>query len=86
MDRKVIDGTLHLVARVALSIGTFLRFYFDLPVINRFFGDGSAAVVQKAGHELRLTQSGRVQAYLISSVSVAVLIIVGAALYIFLPK
>ena len=84
MDRTVIDGILHLVARVALSIGTFLRFYFDLPVINRFFGDGSAAVVQKAGRGLRLTQAGRVQAYLISSL--AVLIVVGAALYIFLPK
>ncbi|MGC1379181.1 MAG: NADH-quinone oxidoreductase subunit L [Anaerolineales bacterium] len=84
MDRTVIDGILHSVARVALSIGAFLRFYFDLPVINRFFGDGSAAVVQKAGHGLRLSQAGRIQAYLISSL--AVLIIVGAALYIFLPK
>jgi NADH-quinone oxidoreductase subunit L len=84
MDRTVIDGILHSVARIALSIGTGLRFYFDLPVINRFFGDGSAAVVQKAGHGLRLTQSGRIQAYLISSV--AVVLIVSAALYYFLPR
>jgi len=84
MDRTVIDGILHSVARVALSIGTFLRYRFDLPFINQFIGDGSAAVVQKAGHELRLTQSGRIQAYLISSV--AVVLVVSAALYIFLPK
>ena len=84
MDRSLIDGILHTVARVALWIGTSLRFYFDLPVINRFFGDGTAAVFQWSGHRLRFSQNGRIQAYLISSV--AVLIILGVALYFFLPK
>ncbi len=84
MDRTVIDGALHLVARVSLFIGNTLRFYFDLPVINRFFGDGTAAVFQWGGHKLRFIQTGRIQAYLISSL--AVLIILGAALYYFLPK
>jgi NADH-quinone oxidoreductase subunit L len=84
MDRIVIDGALHQVARVGLAIGTGLRTYFDLPVINRFFGDGTAAVFQWSGHKLRFSQTGRIQAYLISSI--AVLIIVGAALVYFLPR
>ncbi len=84
MDRSLIDGILHTVARVALWIGNTLRYRFDLPIINTLIGDGSAAVTQKAGHALRFTQNGRIQAYLISSV--AVLIIVGVALYFFLPK
>ena len=84
MDRTVIDGVLHSVARAALWIGTTLRQKFDLPVINRFFGDGSAAVVQWGGQRLRFTQTGRIQAYLISSV--AVLLVLAAALLYFLPK
>jgi len=84
MDRVIIDGALHLVARVALSIGTVLRTYFDLPVINRFFGDGTAWLFQWGGRRLRLSQTGRAQAYLISSVAVA--LVVGAAVYYFLPK
>jgi NADH-quinone oxidoreductase subunit L len=84
MDRTVIDGILHTVARVALWIGNTLRHRFDYPVINRFFGDGTAAVFQWSGYKLRFTQTGRIQAYLISSL--AVLIVVGAALYFFLPK
>ncbi len=84
MDRTVIDGILHSVARAALWIGTTLRHKFDLPVINNLIGDGSAAVVQWSGHRLRLTQPGRIQAYLISSL--AVLLVLGAALLYFLPK
>jgi NADH-quinone oxidoreductase subunit L len=84
MDRTVIDGFLHTVARVALWIGNTLRHRFDYPVINRFFGDGTAVVFQWSGYKLRLTQTGRIQAYLISSL--AVLVVVGVALYFFLPK
>jgi NADH-quinone oxidoreductase subunit L len=84
MDRIVIDGFLHSIARVALATGSFLRNNFDMPIIHRLLGDGSAAAVQKAGHELRFTQTGRIQTYLISSVTV--LILLGAALYYFLPR
>jgi NADH-quinone oxidoreductase subunit L len=84
IDRTLIDGILHSVARAALWTGNTLRHKFDIPVINNLVGDGSAAVVQWGGHKLRLTQSGRIQAYLISSL--AVLIVLGAALLYFLPK
>ena len=47
-------------------------------------GDLTADVFQWSGFKLRLSQTGRIQAYLISSL--AVLIVVGVALYFFLPK
>jgi NADH-quinone oxidoreductase subunit L len=78
MDRGLIDGFLHTVARLSLWIGNTLRHRFDLPVIHRA-GDALAALTQWSGFKLRLTQTGRIQAYLISSV--AVLIVVGVALY-----
>jgi NADH-quinone oxidoreductase subunit L len=84
MDRGLIDGILHTVARVAVWIGTTLRFRFDLPVINEFFGDGTATVTQRIGRALRFVQTGRIQTYLISSL--AALVVLGAALYFFLPK
>src|SRR5258706_5853063 len=42
LDRTVIDGILHGVARVSLGIGTFLRQRFDLPFINNLLGNGTA--------------------------------------------
>lgn len=78
MDRGLIDGFLHLTAWLALWIGNTLRQRFDLPVIH-WAGDAVAALTQWSGFKLRLTQTGRIQAYLISSL--AVLIVVGVALY-----
>ena len=66
IDRGVIDGILHAVARLALRIGSVFRNYFDKPVVNGLIGDGTASVVKWAGKELRLVQSGRVQQYLIA--------------------
>ncbi len=83
MDRGLIDGFLHGVARISLWIGNTLRHRFDLPVIHRA-GDLTADVFQWSGSKLRLTQTGRIQAYLISSV--ALLIVLGAAFYFFPPK
>ena len=42
MDKGLIDGILHIFDPITNGIGSFIRKYFDLPVINRFFGDGSA--------------------------------------------
>ena len=83
MDRGLIDGFLHGVARISLWIGNTLRHRFDLPVIHRA-GDLTADLFQWSGFKLRLTQTGRVQAYLISSM--ALLIVLGAAFYFFPPK
>ena len=82
LDQGVIDGILHIFGPVTDRLGTFIRNYFDLPVINRFFGDGSAEVTYRAGDRLRLVQTGRIQQYLM--LALVVFIAIGAALYFFL--
>jgi NADH-quinone oxidoreductase subunit L len=77
MDKKVIDGALHAIARFFLWIGRIFRQYFDIPVINTG-GDALADGVQKAGQAATSMQSGRVQQYL--AVSLVTIIIVAAAL------
>jgi len=81
MDRTVIDGILHSVARLSLFIGHVLRNYFDKPVINELIGDGTAEIFWR-GQAIRYVQTGRVQSYLIGSVGV--LIVIAALLYYFL--
>jgi NADH-quinone oxidoreductase subunit L len=72
MDRKVIDGVLHLVARVTYWLGGVFRNYFDLPVVNRFIGDTlGAAVPQWFGKQFRKIQTGVVQTYMIMAMVVA---------------
>ncbi len=82
MDQGVIDGILHIFGPVTDRLGSFIRNYFDLPVINRFFGDGSAEVTYRAGDRLRAIQTGRIQQYLM--LALVVFIAIGAALYFFL--
>jgi NADH-quinone oxidoreductase subunit L len=79
MDKGLIDGTLHLIGRVTADIGSTIRNYFDLPVINRFFGDGTGWLVRWTGLNLRPIQSGRIQQYML--VSLIVLLVVGGLLY-----
>jgi NADH-quinone oxidoreductase subunit L len=81
IDRGVIDNILHAFGRIALWLGHTLRNDFDLPVINRFIGDGTAAVVRKSGFSLRRIETGRVQQYMAAAIST--LIVVGALLYFF---
>jgi hypothetical protein len=82
MDKGLIDGVLHIFGPVTDRLGSFIRNYFDLPVINRFFGDGSADVTYWFGGKLRAVQTGRIQQYLMFAL--VVFIAVGAALYFFL--
>jgi NADH-quinone oxidoreductase subunit L len=82
MDQGVIDGILHIFGPVTDRLGSFIRNYFDLPVINRFFGDGSAEVTYQAGAKLRAVQTGRIQQYLMFAL--VVFIAIGAVLYFFL--
>jgi NADH-quinone oxidoreductase subunit L len=82
MDQKVIDGILHLFGPGTSGIGSAIRNYIDLPVINRFFGDGSANVTYGAGDKLRAIQTGRVQQYLVFAL--ATFIIVGAVIFFWL--
>jgi NADH-quinone oxidoreductase subunit L len=81
MDQTVIDGFLHTVGRFSLLIGHAFRNNFDKPVINEFFGDGTGNMVKASGSGLRKIQSGRIQYYMIASISVLVIF---ALLYYFL--
>jgi NADH-quinone oxidoreductase subunit L len=81
MDKGLIDGTLHLFGPGTQGIGDSIRNYFDLPVINRFFGDGSADVTYWFGGKLRAMQTGRIQHYLM--LALIIFVAVGAALYFF---
>jgi NADH-quinone oxidoreductase subunit L len=73
LDRGLIDGALHLVARITYSIGGILRNYVDLPVINGLIGDGTAATTQWFGKQFRKIQTGVVQQYM----SIAMLVAFG---------
>jgi NADH-quinone oxidoreductase subunit L len=74
LDGKVIDGVLHTIAMVAGSVGTYLRRYIDLPVINGG-ADLIGESVKRAGRNGRVIQTGRVQGYLVVGVAfVAVLL------------
>ncbi|MBN2044382.1 MAG: NADH-quinone oxidoreductase subunit L [Anaerolineales bacterium] len=72
MDRKLIDGFLHLVARVTYWLGGIFRNYFDIPVVNRLIGDTlGGAVPQWFGKQLRKVQTGAIQTYMILAMVVA---------------
>jgi len=79
MDQGVIDSILHSFGKISFSIGETIRHKFDTPVINEFFGDGSAEVVQIFGRWLRKAQTGRIQQYMLSALGV--LFIIFIALY-----
>jgi NADH-quinone oxidoreductase subunit L len=84
MDKGVIDGILHFTGAAALFIGNVFRNYFDKPVINELIGDklGAYWTFQPAGRALSKAQTGRVQMYLVSAVTV--LAIVGVILFFIL--
>ncbi|MQC27196.1 MAG: NADH-quinone oxidoreductase subunit L [Chloroflexi bacterium] len=76
LDRDVIDGLLHAVARASFSLGAIFRNYFDLPVVNGS-GDFTAALTQRFGRILRRVQTGSVQQYML----VAALVTFGGLFY-----
>ncbi len=82
MDKGFIDGILHLFGPATGGVGSAIRNYFDLPVINQFLGDGSADATWWIGKNLRPIQTGRIQQYLI--LSLVVLFVVGGLLYFLL--
>ncbi|MBE0671573.1 MAG: NADH-quinone oxidoreductase subunit L [Anaerolineales bacterium] len=82
MDKGFIDGILHLFGPATGGVGSAIRNYFDVPVINQFFGDGSADATWWVGKNLRPIQTGRIQQYLI--LSLVVLFVVGGLLYFLL--
>jgi hypothetical protein len=79
LDRNIIDGALHGIARNSLALGSFFRNKFDAPIINGF-GDWTANATQSLGRALRKVQTGEVQQYLIF---VALLAFGGLFYYLF---
>jgi NADH-quinone oxidoreductase subunit L len=74
IDRGLIDGILHTVARFSLSLGSFLRNAIDLPIVNGA-ADLLSQGVKRFGNGIRVIQTGRVQGYLIVSVIFASLLL-----------
>jgi NADH-quinone oxidoreductase subunit L len=70
MDRLVIDGILHTIARAAASVGGFLRNYIDKPVVNGA-GDLVGESVKRFGRNFRFVQTGRVQQYMVMALVIA---------------
>jgi NADH-quinone oxidoreductase subunit L len=70
LDRGIIDGILHFIARVASGVGGILRNYFDKPIVNGF-GDFVGEGVKKVGRSIKIIQTGRVQQYLVMALVLA---------------
>jgi NADH-quinone oxidoreductase subunit L len=79
IDQTIIDGFLHIFAPITTAIGATIRNYFDIPIINKLIGDGSAHSTYWLGENLRPIQTGRIQQYLI--LSIFVLFVMGGLLY-----
>jgi NADH-quinone oxidoreductase subunit L len=78
IDKGVIDGFIHFIARAAWAIGSVFRFGFDAPVINGA-GDALSAGTRDLGGVLRRAQTGRIQQYMI--ITMLVVVVVGAIFF-----
>ncbi len=74
LDKTIIDGFLHGIARFGLWLGNLLRNSFDVPVVNGA-GDNAARGTRGLGLLLHEKQSGRIQQYMAIAVSLLVLAI-----------
>ncbi len=81
VDRTIIDGILHGIARIGIWLGNALRNWFDLPVVNGA-GDAVSDGTRGLGGLMRGIQSGRVQQYMVAAILVA--IVVGAIFLFFI--
>jgi len=70
LDRRIIDGFLHFVARITFSVGGIFRNYIDKPIVNGF-GDFVGESVKRLGRSSRFIQTGRVQQYMIMALIIA---------------
>jgi NADH-quinone oxidoreductase subunit L len=70
LDRGIIDGILHFIARVASNVGHVFRNYFDKPVVNGF-GDFVGEGIKKIGRSIKVVQTGKVQQYLLMALILA---------------
>ena len=73
MDRGLIDGILHTLARLAFSLGGIFKNRFELPVISGG-ADAIGSGFKIFGRNFRMIQSGRIQEYLTRALAAVVLI------------
>jgi NADH-quinone oxidoreductase subunit L len=81
LDQGLIDGVLHSFGPVTDKIGSFVRKYIDVLIVNQAVGDGSYKVTWWFGRNLRGVQTGRIQQYLMFAL--VIFMLVGAALYFY---
>ncbi len=71
-DQKIFDGFLHGVGKISIWLGDKFRYWFDLPIINRG-ADNMASGTRIIGKNLKVTQSGRIQDYMILALAFSLL-------------
>jgi NADH-quinone oxidoreductase subunit L len=81
MDQGLIDGVLHIFGPATDRIGSFVRKYIDVLIVNQAVGDGSYKVTWWFGRNLRGVQTGRIQQYLMFAL--VIFMLVGAALFFY---
>jgi NADH-quinone oxidoreductase subunit L len=64
LDKGLIDGILHGIAKIGLWLGGVVRNVIDLPVINGA-GDAMADGTRELGGGLRKLQTGKIQTYML---------------------
>jgi NADH-quinone oxidoreductase subunit L len=84
MDKGLIDGILHSIAKATAFLGTNIRAYIDKLIVNEIIGDGTGRLVKWFGSRLQPLQTGRIQQYMLASLGV--LIVVGGLLFSLLVK
>jgi hypothetical protein len=77
----LIDGVLHIFGPATDKIGSFVRKYIDVLIVNQAVGDGSYKVTWWFGRNLRGVQTGRIQQYLMFAL--VLFMLVGAALFFY---
>jgi NADH-quinone oxidoreductase subunit L len=70
IDRLVIDGFLHTIARALFALGSIFRNWIDKPIVNGF-GDFVGEIVKWFGRSFRFVQTGRVQQYMVMALVIA---------------
>lgn len=66
IDRKIIDGFLHWIAKISGILGNFFRNYIDKPIVNGF-GDFVGEGTKRLGRTFRFIQTGKIQQYMIAA-------------------
>jgi NADH-quinone oxidoreductase subunit L len=83
VDKKVIDGILHGIGNLGLSLGKILRDGFDQPVVNGA-GNGLGRGLSGMGFGMRGIQSGKVQQYMLYALGGVIL--AGILIYLFMGQ